>query len=40
MTELAVEEGYEYGGGGPEYMFNWLTCNGAGIVVVPEDGFL
>ena len=35
MTELAVEDGYEYGGGGPEYICG-LTKGGAGIFRVAE----
>lgn len=29
ITELAAEEGYEYGGGGPEYMVEGLISGGA-----------
>lgn len=38
MTELAVDAGYEYGGGGPEYMFG-LTRGGAGVTAA-ETGSL
>lgn len=31
-----MDEGYEYGGGGPEYMFEGLTRGGAGIFKVAE----
>ena len=29
-----MEDGYEYGGGGPEYMLDGLANGGAGILVV------
>lgn len=35
-TELAVEDGYEYGGGGPEYMCDGLTRGGAGMFKAAE----
>ena len=35
-TELAVEEGYEYGGGGPEYN-DGLTSAGTDMLVTAEE---
>lgn len=40
ITELAVEDGYEYGGGGPEYMFDGPTRGGAGVFRAAETGSL
>lgn len=40
MTELAVDDGYEYGGGGPEYMFDGLTRGGAVVFRAAETGSL
>lgn len=38
MTELVVEN--EYGGGGPEYIFDGLMGGGAGMFKVVETGIL
>lgn len=38
-TELAVDDGYEYGGGGP-YMLDGLTRGGAGMFKAAETGSL
>lgn len=35
-----MDEGYEYGGGGPEYMFEGLRRGGAGIFKDAEIGCL
>lgn len=40
MTELVVEDWYEYGGGGPEYMADGLISGGAGMLRVVETGIL
>ena len=40
ITELAVDDGYEYGGGGPEYMFDGPTRGGAGVFRAAETGSL
>lgn len=40
MIELAVEDGYEYGGGGPEYMFDGLMRGGPGMFKEVETGSL
>lgn len=39
IVELAAEDGYEYGGGGPEYM-EGLRSGGAGMLRVDVTGGL
>ena len=40
ITELAADDGYEYGGGGPEYIEEGLTRGGADIWTVEVTGEL
>ncbi len=39
-TELAAVDWYEYGGGGPEYIFVGLARGGAGMFRPAEPGRL
>ena len=32
-TELEADDGYEYGGGGPEYVVDGLANGGAGMLM-------
>lgn len=40
MTELVAGDGYEYGGGGPEYMFDGLMRGGIGMFRAVDTGRL